>query len=123
MNSSERLKLIRGTNTQAEFAAILGIHKNSLGRYERGDSEPDLEIARAICTKYGVSPEWFLFGTGEMHRSGNSGTDNPPINKQIDVMYCENCKELQGKIIELQNKIIELQDDYMQLLKNSMAKK
>ena len=49
MNASERLKIIRGDLTQAEFAAKLGIHKNTLGRYERGESEPDFSVCVNIC--------------------------------------------------------------------------
>ncbi|MFP5223837.1 MAG: helix-turn-helix domain-containing protein [Acidobacteriota bacterium] len=61
---AQRLRAIRGTLTQAEFAHRLGIHKNTLGRYERGESEPDTQIARLLCTAFGVQPHWLLFGSG-----------------------------------------------------------
>lgn len=60
---AQRLRAIRGTLTQAEFAHRLGIHKNTLGRYERGESEPDTQIARQLCTLFGVQPHWLLFGS------------------------------------------------------------
>jgi len=60
---AQRLRAIRGTLTQAEFAHRLGIHKNTLGRYERGESEPDTQIARQLCTFVGVQPQWLLFGS------------------------------------------------------------
>ena len=60
MNTAEKLKKIRGELTQAEFASRLGLHKNTLGRYERGESEPDFGVLRRVCSEFDVSPEWLL---------------------------------------------------------------
>lgn len=75
---AQRLRAIRGTLTQAEFAHKLGIHKNTLGRYERGESEPDTKIARQLCTLFGVQPHWLLFGSDtEPSDAGVPGRQNP----------------------------------------------
>ena len=66
MNTAERLKIIRGKLTQAEFATALDIHKNTLGRYERGENLPDSELCAKICSIFGVSPAWLLLGEGDM---------------------------------------------------------
>jgi len=75
---AQRLRAIRGTLTQAEFAHRLGIHKNTLGRYERGESEPDTQIARQLCTLFGVQPHWLLFGSDlELPEAGIPTAQSP----------------------------------------------
>ena len=66
LDITERIKAVRGKLSQEEFAQLLGVHKNSVGRYERGDSTPGMDFAEKVCFVYGVSPEWFLLGTGPM---------------------------------------------------------
>lgn len=71
MNTSERLKYVREKVpsediNQEEFAKIIGVHRNTVGRYERGETLPDLETCAKICTIFGVSPEWLLLGVGEI---------------------------------------------------------
>jgi transcriptional regulator with XRE-family HTH domain len=68
--TAQRLKIIRGDLSQAEFAKRLGVHQNTLGRYERGVTEPDTSIARALCTIFGVEPRWLLLGEGVMRSPG-----------------------------------------------------
>ena len=65
-STAQRLRIIRGNVSRAEFAKLLDVHPNTLGRYERGQTEPDFTFARSICTKFGVEPGWLLFGTGPM---------------------------------------------------------
>lgn len=66
MDIAERIKTVRGKLSQEEFSQQLGIHKNSLGRYERGDSTPGADVVERICTIFGVDPQWLLLGTGRM---------------------------------------------------------
>lgn len=72
ISASQRLRILRGNISQTEFARKLNIHKNTLGRYERGISEPDLGFARDACTIFGVEPRWLLFGEGPMLCSGSA---------------------------------------------------
>lgn len=72
MNTADRIKAIRGNLTQAEFSEKLGIHKNTLGRYERGESEPDLTFCAQVCALFGISPHWLLFGNGPMRVSDSA---------------------------------------------------
>lgn len=64
----ERIKIARGELTQAEFAKRIGVHKNSLSRYERNANKPDSEFIAVLRTKYGISESWLLFGEGSMKR-------------------------------------------------------
>ncbi|MDC8804257.1 helix-turn-helix transcriptional regulator [Halomonas pacifica] len=58
-----RLKLIRGELSQAAFADKVGVHKNTLGGYERGERSPDAEILRALVG-LGYNANWVLTGEG-----------------------------------------------------------
>ena len=65
-NIAERIKLVRSELSQDDFSKSLDIHKNSLGRYERGESTPGVDVAGKICLVFGVNPQWLLLGTGPM---------------------------------------------------------
>ena len=47
--------------SQADLAAQLGVHKNELGRYERGEATPSIDVARKIADLLNVSLD-FLIG-------------------------------------------------------------
>lgn len=90
---SQRLRLLRGEMPQAEFAAKVGIHKSSWGRYERGVGEPSASDLARLCAACGVAPLWLLCGEGVMLAEGTeeaatgafipSGSDAmpPPADK------------------------------------------
>jgi len=46
--------------SQTEFADKLGIHKNVLGRYERNEVLPSIEIARNIANILDVSLDYLV---------------------------------------------------------------
>ncbi len=60
-----RIVEIRGTTPQQEFATRIGIHKNTLSRYERGLHMPDAQALLAISEACQVPIEWIV--TGESH--------------------------------------------------------
>lgn len=64
----ERIRQVRGALSQADFAAKIGINKNLLGKYERGESVPGGEILSQIHDTAGVSLDWLLTGQGQMRR-------------------------------------------------------
>jgi len=61
-----RIVQLRGKLRQEEFAAELGVHTNTLGRYERGERLPDAELLIALSKARGVSADWVLFGLPPM---------------------------------------------------------
>lgn len=61
----DRLKQIRGHQSQASFAKVLGVHKNTLGGYERGERHPDSELLSALIS-LGYNANWVLTGQGPM---------------------------------------------------------
>ncbi|MHB1273656.1 MAG: helix-turn-helix domain-containing protein [Rhodanobacter sp.] len=60
---NERLLRVRGSLSQMEFAKVLGVHKNTVARYESGVREPDGPYLRALIEK-GWNPVWVLTGEG-----------------------------------------------------------
>ena len=61
-----RIAEIRGALRQDEFAAEIGVHANTLGRYERGERLPDTDFLVALSTKKNISADWLLFGLPPM---------------------------------------------------------
>jgi len=59
----ERLAELRGSKSQGAFADDLGIHKNSLGHYERGNRVPDAEVLLKLVDM-GFDANWILTGKG-----------------------------------------------------------
>lgn len=71
MNSTmgKRLKALRGALTQAEIAKQLGIPQTTWSNWEKGRNKPDLGLIDKLCTEFGVSIEWILFGRGEIGKN------------------------------------------------------
>ena len=44
----------------------MGVHKNTLGKYERAERLPDAEFLIRLAEREGVSPDWVLTGRGRM---------------------------------------------------------
>ena len=99
MNTSlpDRLKLIRNSMPQAEFAALVGIHKSSWGRFERGDSEPSSSDLKSICSILNISAEWLLLGTGPMTPNLPSENDQEKIPLQSTAQYKKIEEELENE--------------------------
>ncbi|MGA3280751.1 MAG: helix-turn-helix transcriptional regulator [Smithella sp.] len=60
----QRIKIVRGDKSQIVFAEELGIHRNTLLRYEDELSHPDSDIISQICKTYDINSSWLLFGSG-----------------------------------------------------------
>jgi phage repressor protein C with HTH and peptisase S24 domain len=58
----KRIGEARGRATQDEFARQLGVHANTLGRYERGERLPDADFIAAMAEKADISTHWLLYG-------------------------------------------------------------
>lgn len=61
----DRLKKLRGSINGTAFAEKLGINRQTLYRYERGERDPDIGFIRRVSELTGASVDWLVFGKGE----------------------------------------------------------
>lgn len=58
---SERLRELRGAESQASFAASIGVNRVQYAKYESGVNAPSVDLLRRICEEHaGVSADWLL---------------------------------------------------------------
>lgn len=60
----ERLGELRGQNSRDTFAEKLGVHKNTIGNYERGDRQPEITFLQSLHERLDVNLNWLLTGDG-----------------------------------------------------------
>lgn len=65
MNSfGARLKTLRGNTSGKAFAAKLGVNRQTLYRYERGERIPDIGFIQSVSSITGTSAQWLISGEG-----------------------------------------------------------
>ena len=73
---SERLRELRGVQSQSEMAEALGMKYQQWARYEKGEVAPGADILANICRVHAVSADWLL-GLKE-ERGAPTGKTPPP---------------------------------------------
>ncbi len=64
-----RLRLVRGQMTREQAGELLGVHPNTLQKYEGDKRVPDADFIVKFCTAFHVQESWLLRGKGA----------NPPL--------------------------------------------
>ncbi len=60
-----RIRELRGFDMQqADFARMLGVSQSQLSKYERGESEPPLEVLVRLRKRFRKSLDWIVTGEG-----------------------------------------------------------
>lgn len=57
---AERLKELRGTESQASFAEAIGVNRVQYAKYEAGKNVPSVDILANICRVHACSADWLL---------------------------------------------------------------
>lgn len=65
---SERLRLLRGSESQTEFASRFGLKQAIYSHYETGRKKPSLEVLVDMALKLGTSTD-FLLGLTDIPKS------------------------------------------------------
>lgn len=73
MRLGERLRLVRGTDTQKAFAEALRVHENTVANAERRDSATQDYLLR-IAEVRNVNLHWLLTGHGAMRLEEPAGS-------------------------------------------------
>jgi transcriptional regulator with XRE-family HTH domain len=85
---AQRLTSVRealGHSSRKAFAAILGMHPDTLGGYERGDTFPDQGFLTRYKRDFSVNLDWLISGEGEMFGGIGLGADMIPLPYYADV--------------------------------------
>ena len=62
-----RLRELRGTESQASFAAAIDLNRVQYAKYESGSNAPSIDVLERICRVHACSANWLL---GLPERSG-----------------------------------------------------
>ncbi|THB69716.1 MAG: XRE family transcriptional regulator [Gammaproteobacteria bacterium] len=90
------LKLRKGQGlTQQAMAEAIGIHVNSLKKYEAGQAQPSLEALKKIAVAMNVSTDYLLF---EEHERGPS--EDLVLQFEAISQFDEEDKELAHGLLE-----------------------
>ena len=102
---AERLRYVRGNMSREDFGLVIGVHKNTIGRYERGQSEPELSVTSQICLKFNVDPKWLVLGKG-----------TPPIISDTDSVVFYSEKGRKGYLLRERGAYDDVTDENLSLL-------
>ena len=104
---ADRLRELRGDESQASFAAQLGIHKIQYSKYERGVNIPSVEVLLRVCNVHACSADWLL---GLPERAGSRratarGAGAVAVAGSVNSVKtggdCSKCKLMQEHIREI----------------------
>ena len=73
MTLGERLRLVRGAESQKAFAAALGVHENTVSNAERRNSATQEYLLR-LADERNVNLHWLLTGHGTMRMEEPEGS-------------------------------------------------
>lgn len=57
---AKRLRELRGAESQASFAALIGVNRVQYAKYESGQNSPSVNILERICRIHSCSADWLL---------------------------------------------------------------
>jgi transcriptional regulator with XRE-family HTH domain len=104
MTLGERIREVRSRKglNRYEFAAMLGIHPQTLFKYEKNIRTAKSDVIKKIAETFSISVEWLLSGTGDVPVK----TENPTHQTQ-----CANCLELYKKLVLSQERELALTNE------------
>lgn len=70
-----RMRFLRGTVSQDEFASHLGVHKETIGKYERDKISPGADVLTRLRLERQVDINWLLTGDGSAFANSTADID------------------------------------------------
>lgn len=77
MTLGEKLQTLRRARglSQEQLALALGVSRQAVSKWENGESTPDLERLRALCTFFGVTTDYLIWEHASDAPRGAAGGD------------------------------------------------
>lgn len=77
MTLGEKLQSLRRARglSQEQLALELGVSRQAISKWENGESTPDLEKLRAVCTFFGVTTDYLIWDSASDAPRGAVGGD------------------------------------------------
>ncbi|MDA8232846.1 MAG: helix-turn-helix transcriptional regulator [Magnetospirillum sp.] len=88
-----RIRQVRGSRSQADFASELAVHKETLGKYERDQMIPGADFVGRVCQQFGVSADWLLTGV-EPPRSAAPSADSDRLDEELNARVVDGIARL-----------------------------
>lgn len=129
---AKRIKEIRGTMTQKEFATRLGITPQAVINYEVHNRRPKGSVIQALCNVFGVNEAWLVDGEGPKHKEDlrrvaglqelhfMQPIENTSIDSQ-NTCDASQVSELQRQITDLQGRLSIALEKSMELQERLMT--
>ena len=113
---NERIKKLRKALdlTQQEFADRLGIKRNTVATYERGNSDPSDSAVVLICREFNVSEIWLRTGKGEMF---SKRSESDELAAAVERLITGESAEFKRRLI---NALSTLKDEHWILLEEKL---
>ena len=70
---------------QHELASLLGVSLNTYGRYERGESSPDVDVLERLISM-GIDVHWLLTGAPAEHQRAPAEVDPQLMGMIVDAV-------------------------------------
>lgn len=98
MALGEQIKTLRRVLdlTQSEFAARIGVKRNTVATYEMGRSNPSDAGISLICREFGIREEWLRTGEGAMFMPK---TREDEIAEAVDRMLAGENPDIQRRLV------------------------
>ncbi len=96
----DRVRYIRSSLEQPEFAKEIGVTRNTVSGYENNNIIPSGKALLQMHEKFGININWLLSGEGEPYISPHQTT------------------ELENKIIKMESRIKALEKQVAELAQN-----
>ncbi len=108
----DRIKILRGSLTQRQFAEKIGIPATTLGNYEKNKSELNFATIDLFTNTFGINTDWLIFGRGPMHPSDTPISHQETIEQPETTVSepCARCAKLESKL----EKVEEQRDSLME---------
>ena len=112
----DRIKILRGSLTQRQFAENIGIPATTLGNYEKNKSELNFATIDLFTKTFGINTDWLIFGRGPMHSSDTPISHQETITQPEATIFepCVRCAKLESKL----EKVEEQRDSLMEENRN-----